>query len=157
MTVIEVKVPNLGDSKDVEIIEVHVAVGDTVKAEGTLITIETDKAVWLQGRAAWTFATLYNTIEKRPEWLAASKHCLDFIRTHCRGPGGALASRLPAPPVSTSPVAAGRAARSSDKSCSGGREAHSVRFSPWAQNRQRLLQAKPSLRSNRRAAFTFEH
>ena len=45
MTVIEVKVPNLGDSKDVEIIEVHVAVGDTVKAEGTLITIETDKAV----------------------------------------------------------------------------------------------------------------
>jgi len=41
--------------------------------------IETDKAVWLQGRAAWTFATLYNTVEKRPEWLAASKHCLDFI------------------------------------------------------------------------------
>ncbi len=52
--------------------------------------IETDKAVWLQGRAAWTFATLCNTIEKRPEWLAASKHCLDFIRTHCRGPGGKL-------------------------------------------------------------------
>ncbi len=45
MTVIEVKVPNLGDSRDVEIIEVHVAVGDTVKDEGTLITIETDKAV----------------------------------------------------------------------------------------------------------------
>ena len=52
--------------------------------------IDTDKAVWLQGRAAWTFATLYNTIEKRPEWLAASKHCLDFIRAHCRGPGGKL-------------------------------------------------------------------
>mgnify|MGYP002682273135 CR=1 FL=1 len=45
MAVIEVKVPDLGDVKDVEIIEVHVAVGDTVKAEGTLITIETDKAV----------------------------------------------------------------------------------------------------------------
>jgi len=52
--------------------------------------IDTDKAVWLQGRAAWTFATLYNTIEKHPEWLAASKHCLDFIRAHCRGPGGKL-------------------------------------------------------------------
>ena len=52
--------------------------------------IDTDKAVWLQGRAAWTFATLYNTVEPRPEWLAASKHCLDFIRTHCRGPGGKL-------------------------------------------------------------------
>jgi N-acylglucosamine 2-epimerase len=52
--------------------------------------IDTDKAVWLQGRAAWTFATLYNTVEPRPEWLAASKHCLDFIRSHCRGPGGKL-------------------------------------------------------------------
>lgn len=52
--------------------------------------IDTDKAVWLQGRAAWTFATLYNTIEPRPEWLAASKHCLDFIRAHCRGPGSKL-------------------------------------------------------------------
>jgi dihydrolipoamide dehydrogenase len=44
MSVIEVKVPNLGDFKDVEIIEVHVAVGDTVQPEGTLITLETDKA-----------------------------------------------------------------------------------------------------------------
>ncbi|MBK8856124.1 MAG: AGE family epimerase/isomerase [Opitutaceae bacterium] len=56
--------------------------------DGTVI--DTDKAVWLQGRAAWTFATLYNTVEPRPEWLAASKHCLDFIRAHCRGPGGKL-------------------------------------------------------------------
>jgi dihydrolipoamide dehydrogenase len=44
MAVIEVKVPDLGDFKDVEIIEVHVAVGDTVRPEGTLITLETDKA-----------------------------------------------------------------------------------------------------------------
>ena len=56
--------------------------------DGTII--DTDKAVWLQGRAAWTFATLHNTIERRPEWLAASKHCLDFIRAHCRSPGGKL-------------------------------------------------------------------
>jgi N-acylglucosamine 2-epimerase len=28
--------------------------------------LDTDKAVWLQGRTAWTFATLYNTVEKRP-------------------------------------------------------------------------------------------
>ncbi len=56
--------------------------------DGTVV--DTDKAVWLQGRAAWTFATLYNTVEKRPEWLDASRHCLDFIRSHCRGPGGKL-------------------------------------------------------------------
>jgi pyruvate/2-oxoglutarate dehydrogenase complex dihydrolipoamide acyltransferase (E2) component len=44
MAVIEVKVPNLGDFKDVEIIEVHVAVGDTIRPEATLVTLETDKA-----------------------------------------------------------------------------------------------------------------
>ncbi len=44
MALLEVKVPNLGDFKDVEIIEVHVKPGDSVKAEAPLITLETDKA-----------------------------------------------------------------------------------------------------------------
>lgn len=44
MALLEVKVPNLGDFKDVEIIEVHVRPGDSVKAEAPLITLETDKA-----------------------------------------------------------------------------------------------------------------
>ncbi len=52
--------------------------------------LDTDKAVWLQGRAAWTFATLYNSIERNPTWLAASRSCLAFIQDHCRGPGGKL-------------------------------------------------------------------
>ncbi len=56
--------------------------------DGTVI--DTDKAVWIQGRAAWTFATLYNTVERRPEWLEASRSCLNFIRDHCQGPGGKL-------------------------------------------------------------------
>ncbi len=37
-------VPDIGNFKDVEIIEVMVKVGDTVKAEDSLITLETDKA-----------------------------------------------------------------------------------------------------------------
>ena len=32
--------------------------------------VDTDKAVWIQGRAAWTFASLCNTVERRDEWLA---------------------------------------------------------------------------------------
>ena len=36
--------PDIGDFKDVEIIEVLVAVGDEVKAEQSLITLESDKA-----------------------------------------------------------------------------------------------------------------
>ena len=41
---IEVKVPDIGDFKDVEIIEVLVKPGDRVEKEASLITLESDKA-----------------------------------------------------------------------------------------------------------------
>ena len=41
---IDVKVPDIGDFKDVPIIEVMVKPGDTVKAEDPLILLESDKA-----------------------------------------------------------------------------------------------------------------
>jgi pyruvate dehydrogenase E2 component (dihydrolipoamide acetyltransferase) len=41
---IEAVVPDIGDFKDVEVIEILVKVGDTVAAEQSLITIESDKA-----------------------------------------------------------------------------------------------------------------
>ncbi|WP_028101782.1 dihydrolipoyl dehydrogenase [Pseudoduganella violaceinigra] len=41
---IEVKVPNIGDFKDVEVIELLVKVGDTVKVDQSLATVESDKA-----------------------------------------------------------------------------------------------------------------
>ncbi|MBX3589868.1 MAG: dihydrolipoyl dehydrogenase [Burkholderiaceae bacterium] len=41
---IEVKVPDIGDFKDVEVIEVLVKAGDPVKVEQSLITVESDKA-----------------------------------------------------------------------------------------------------------------
>ena len=44
MAVKEVFVPDIGDFKDVPIIEILVKVGDTVKAEESLITVESDKA-----------------------------------------------------------------------------------------------------------------
>ena len=42
--IVEVKVPDIGDFKDVPIIELLVKVGDTVKAEDSLMTLESDKA-----------------------------------------------------------------------------------------------------------------
>ena len=42
--VIEVKVPDIGDFKDVPIIELCVKAGDTVNAEDALVTLESDKA-----------------------------------------------------------------------------------------------------------------
>ena len=44
MAVVEVKVPDIGDFKDVAVIELLVKPGDTVKAEQSLITVESDKA-----------------------------------------------------------------------------------------------------------------
>jgi pyruvate dehydrogenase E2 component (dihydrolipoamide acetyltransferase) len=41
---VEVKVPDIGDFKDVEVIEVLVRPGDTVAREQSLITVESDKA-----------------------------------------------------------------------------------------------------------------
>ena len=42
--IIEVRVPDIGDFKDVQIVEVHVAPGAELKAEEPLITLESDKA-----------------------------------------------------------------------------------------------------------------
>jgi N-acylglucosamine 2-epimerase len=56
--------------------------------DGTVI--DTDKSVWFQGRGAWTFATLYNTVERRSDWLEAARTGVEFLRAHCRSPDGKL-------------------------------------------------------------------
>jgi len=50
-------------------------------ADGSLI--DDDKAVWIQGRAVWTLSTLYNTVEKKQEWLEGAKLGYDFLNKHC--------------------------------------------------------------------------
>lgn len=49
--------------------------------DGTLL--QTDKSVWVQGRISWMLATLYNTVEQKPEWLEWSKHGIDFMNKCC--------------------------------------------------------------------------
>jgi pyruvate dehydrogenase E2 component (dihydrolipoamide acetyltransferase) len=44
MALLEIKVPDIGDFKDVAVIELLVKVGDTIKAEQSLMTVESDKA-----------------------------------------------------------------------------------------------------------------
>ena len=45
--------------------------------------IDTDKGVWQQGRFAWLMAHLYNTVERRPEWLSHAEHTARFLTEHC--------------------------------------------------------------------------
>jgi len=49
--------------------------------DGTLL--DDDKAVWIQGRAAWLLSTLYNTVEPKKEWLEGAKKGIDFLNEHC--------------------------------------------------------------------------
>lgn len=49
--------------------------------DGSLI--DDDKAVWIQGRAAWLLATLYNTVERESAWLLWAKAGVDFLLAHC--------------------------------------------------------------------------
>lgn len=42
----------------------------------------TDKAMWIQCRAIWMFAKLYNEVERKPEWLEVARNGYDFIRKH---------------------------------------------------------------------------
>jgi N-acylglucosamine 2-epimerase len=50
-------------------------------ADGSLL--DDDKAVWIQGRATWMLSTLYNTVEKKAEWLEGAKLGYDFLNKYC--------------------------------------------------------------------------
>ena len=43
---------------------------------------DTDKFIWLQGREVWMFATLYNKVEKRQEWLDAAVQGAEFLKKY---------------------------------------------------------------------------
>ena len=44
MALVNVKVPDIGDFKDVAVIELMVKVGDTITVDQSLVTVESDKA-----------------------------------------------------------------------------------------------------------------
>ena len=59
MSTIDIKVPDIGDFKDVPVIEVHVKPGDVVKVEDPLLTLESDKVTMdVPSPAAGTIAVV---------------------------------------------------------------------------------------------------
>lgn len=56
--------------------------------DGTVI--DSDKSIWFQGRAAWMFATLFNSVEPNQEWLDAARNGIEFLRRHGSDPSGKL-------------------------------------------------------------------
>ena len=66
----------------------HGGICTALDRDGSLL--DTDKSVWFQGRTAWMFATLFNNVEPRLEWLEAARSCVEFARRHCFGPEGKM-------------------------------------------------------------------
>lgn len=50
--------------------------------------ISGDKFIWSQARSVWTFAALYNRIERRPEFLRAAENSIRFLVEHGRDEQG---------------------------------------------------------------------
>jgi len=55
---------------------------------------DTDKYMWLQGRELWTFAMLYNRVQRREDWLEAAECGYRFLRDHAMDARGNWYFRL---------------------------------------------------------------
>jgi len=55
----------------------HGGLNNCVTNEGQLVS--TDKYLWSQGRALWTFSSLYNDFDGDPEWLKPADNIAEFI------------------------------------------------------------------------------
>lgn len=49
---------------------------------------DTDKFAWLQARQVWTFAHIYNTVERRKDWLDMARLGAAFLAEHGRAEDG---------------------------------------------------------------------
>ena len=61
--------------------KVHGGVYTCLDRDGTLM--DSTKSVWFQGRCGFIFAYAFNNVEKKDEWLAASRSCIEFIENKC--------------------------------------------------------------------------
>jgi pyruvate dehydrogenase E2 component (dihydrolipoamide acetyltransferase) len=109
MSAIEVKVPDIGDFKDVPIIEVFVKPGDVVKAEDPLVTLESDKATMdVPSPAAGTVRELKVKLGDK----VSEGSVIVMLDSAAPGaqPGASVATPAKAPPPAAAPAAAAPAA-----------------------------------------------
>ncbi len=96
---IEVKVPDIGDFKDVAVIELLVKPGDTVKAEQSLITVESDKA-------SMEIPSSHAGVVKELKVSLGDKVNQGSLVAILEGAGGAPAAAAPAPAADAGAAAA---------------------------------------------------
>ncbi len=64
----------------------HGGILTCIRDDGQVIS--TDKYMWSQLRAIWTFSALYNRIEPRPEWLDVASQIVEFVSKYGRDEEG---------------------------------------------------------------------
>lgn len=64
----------------------HGGILTCISDEGQMLS--TDKYMWSQLRAIWTFSALYNRIEPRREWLEVARQIVDFVKKYGRDKEG---------------------------------------------------------------------
>ena len=115
---IEVKVPDIGDFKDVPVIEIHVKPGDTIKADDPLVTLESDKATMdvPADRDGTVEAVLVKVGDKVGEGVAVVTLKGSAADAPVTPPPSVIAQQEPAPAPKPTPAPAAAARR-----CGGGR------------------------------------
>ena len=119
---VQVKVPDIGDFKDVEVIEVLVKAGDAVGAEDTLITLESDKAS--MDVPTTQAGTIHDVLVKVGDRVSEGTVIATLApqaavaSTPAAAPAaGATATPAPTPAPAPAPVAATAPAGGVDKQC----------------------------------------
>ena len=118
MATVEVKVPDIGDFKDVPVIEVLVKVGDTVAPEDPLVTLESDKATMdvpspAAGKVAALKVKVGDKVSQGSVVLTLTSDAKADAEPGKTAPAaGSAAPAKAAPTVASAPAAAPSAARS---------------------------------------------
>ncbi len=99
MASIDVKVPDIGDFAEVAVIEVMVKVGDTVKAEQSLITVESDKA-------SMEIPSSHAGVVKALKVAVGDKVAMGSVIVELEVEGAAAAAAPAAPPAPATATAA---------------------------------------------------
>lgn len=113
MATIEIRIPDLGGASDVEIIDVLVGVGDTVKIDDSLITVESDKASMdVPASAAGVITKLHVTVGdsvNEGELIVTVDATTDSPDIDTKPSAETVTSATAAPAAQAAPVPAGKA------------------------------------------------
>ncbi|VXC63061.1 dihydrolipoyllysine-residue acetyltransferase [Massilia sp. 9I] len=103
MSIVEVKVPDIGDFKEVEVIELMVKPGDTIKVDQSLVTVESDKA-------SMEIPSSHAGVVKEIKVKVGDKVAEGSLVLLVEEAGGAAAAPAAAAPAAAAPAPAAEAA-----------------------------------------------